>query len=98
MLEDKLLESIAATCAAHAAETDRGTFPTKNLEALAAAGLLGLVSAAEVGGKGLGLPAAVQVVERIARECGSTAKTPRAMPLVFLTGCVVERGQKEMSW
>lgn len=36
-------------------------------------GLLGLVSATAVGGKGLGLPAAAHVVERLARECGSTA-------------------------
>ncbi len=70
---EKLIETVAATCATHAAETDRGTFPAKNLELLASSGLLGLVSATEVGGKGLGLPAAVHVVERIARECGSTA-------------------------
>ena len=43
------------------------------LRAMGDAGLLGLVSATEVGGKGLGLPAASQVVGRIARECASTA-------------------------
>jgi len=66
-------ESIAAIAALHAAETDRGTFPAHTLRALADAGLLGLVSATEIGGKGLGLPAASHVVERLARECGSTA-------------------------
>jgi alkylation response protein AidB-like acyl-CoA dehydrogenase len=36
-------------------------------------GLLGLVSATSVGGKGESLAAAANVVERLARECGSTA-------------------------
>jgi alkylation response protein AidB-like acyl-CoA dehydrogenase len=66
-------EAIAATAAAHAVEVDGGKFPKQTIEALADAGMLGLVSATEVGGKGLGLPAAAHVVERIARECGSTA-------------------------
>jgi alkylation response protein AidB-like acyl-CoA dehydrogenase len=35
--------------------------------------LLGAVSAIEVGGLGLGLPGAARIVERIARECGSSA-------------------------
>ena len=70
---EQVIESIAPQIAAAAADTDRGTFPTKTIEALGAAGLLGLVSATDVGGKGLGLAAAAHVVERIARECGSTA-------------------------
>ena len=73
MLEQKL-ETVAAVVAANAVEVDRtAAFPTKNLEALASAGLLGLVSATNVGGQGKGLAEAVQVVERLARECGSTA-------------------------
>lgn len=57
-----------------AAEIDRtGQFPRAALDALGAAGLLGLVSATEVGGLGLGHRAAVGVVERLARECASTA-------------------------
>jgi alkylation response protein AidB-like acyl-CoA dehydrogenase len=36
-------------------------------------GLLGLVSAKAVGGAGLGLAEAAHIVERLARECGSTA-------------------------
>ncbi|HEY5926519.1 MAG TPA: acyl-CoA dehydrogenase family protein [Kofleriaceae bacterium] len=67
------LETIAATAAAHAAEVDRGTFPQATLRALGDAGLLGLVSATSVGGKGQGLAEAARVVERLARECGSTA-------------------------
>jgi alkylation response protein AidB-like acyl-CoA dehydrogenase len=70
---EKVLETIAATAAQHAADVDRGSFPTETLRAMGDAGLLGLVSATEVGGKGLGLPAASQAVERIARECASTA-------------------------
>src|SRR5262245_8094858 len=50
-----------------------GVFPKKSIDALRAAGLLGAVSAREVGGLGLGLPGAVTIVERLARECGSTA-------------------------
>jgi alkylation response protein AidB-like acyl-CoA dehydrogenase len=67
------LESIAAVAATHAAEVDRGAFPSKTLDALRSAGLLGLVSAAEVGGSGDGLAEASIVVERLARECGSSA-------------------------
>ncbi len=67
------LESIAAVAAAHAADVDRGEFPTETLRALGQAGMLGLVSATEVGGKGKSLAEARVVVERLARECGSTA-------------------------
>jgi len=70
---EKVIESLAPQIAAAAAETDRGVFPTKTIEALRTAGLLGLVSSPEVGGQGQGLAAAAHVVERIARECGSTA-------------------------
>jgi alkylation response protein AidB-like acyl-CoA dehydrogenase len=70
---EKIIEPIAATAAAHAAEVDRGAFPDATLRALGDAGLLGLVSAVEVGGKGIGLAAAAHIVERLARECASTA-------------------------
>jgi alkylation response protein AidB-like acyl-CoA dehydrogenase len=66
-------ETVAAIAAQHAAETDGGNFPKAALAALAETGLYGLVSATDVGGKGLGLREAAYVVERIARECGSTA-------------------------
>jgi len=52
---------------------DTGHFPTANIDALKAAGLLGLVSATEVGGEGLGPRAATDVVAELARHCGSTA-------------------------
>ncbi len=48
-------------------------FPEETIDALAAAGLLGVLSAREVGGLGLGPRAAAAVIERLARECGSSA-------------------------
>ena len=58
----------------HALETDRSArFPLAAIAALKEAGALGLVSAKEMGGLGLGLRDATRVVERLARECGSTA-------------------------
>lgn len=57
-----------------AAKVDQlGEFPGQAIEAMGDAGLLGLVSSAEVGGGGSGLPAATEVIERLAGACGSTA-------------------------
>ncbi|HEY3953153.1 MAG TPA: acyl-CoA dehydrogenase [Streptosporangiaceae bacterium] len=65
---------IGGVIAPQAAEVDRaGAFPRGNIEALAGAGLLGLVSSADVGGRGAGLAAAAHVTERLAGACGSTA-------------------------
>lgn len=58
-----------------AAVDDNGTFPEASLDALRQAGLFGILSATEVGGQGQGIGVAAQVVERAARECGSTAMT-----------------------
>ena len=56
------------------AEVDRnGAFPEKSIAALQSAGLLGAVSAAEVGGLALGPRGAAEIVRRVAQECGSTA-------------------------
>jgi alkylation response protein AidB-like acyl-CoA dehydrogenase len=49
------------------------TFPQAAIAALGEAGLLGLVSSKDLGGMGQGLRQATRVVERLARECGSTA-------------------------
>jgi len=55
-------------------EVDKNAaFPRAAMEALAKAGLLGLISAKEVGGMGEGMRAASAVVEKIAEVCGSTA-------------------------
>ncbi len=48
-------------------------FPRQAIGALGDAGFLGLISSKEVGGHGLGMDAASFVVQRIARECASTA-------------------------
>ena len=57
-----------------AAEIDQsGSFPRAAMDALSKGGLLGLISAPEVGGLGQGFRAATMVVERVGRECGSTA-------------------------
>ena len=70
----KLDEIIAATIAPAAPAVDRDAqFPRTGVDALGKAGLLGLVSSPDVGGMGLGLAEAAQVIERIAKACPSTA-------------------------
>jgi alkylation response protein AidB-like acyl-CoA dehydrogenase len=69
------LEPIATDVVAPAAvDIDAtGEYPRAALQALGKAGLLGLVSASDVGGLGHAHRAAALVVERLARECASTA-------------------------
>ena len=72
------IESLEQTCTQtigpDAEAVDRqGAFPERGLKALSAAGLMGAVSAPEVGGLGLGFRGAAAIVSRIAQECGSTA-------------------------
>ena len=67
-------ESVALVAREHALQVDlEGAFPTATVDAARQAGLLGLTSKTEVGGHGLGLRQAGQVIERVARECGSSA-------------------------
>ena len=71
---DTLEPIITDVIAPAAAQIDQtGVFPRAAIAALGEAGLLGLVSAPEAGELGQGHRAATQVVERIARECASTA-------------------------
>ena len=49
------------------------TFPRDAVKALGKAGLLGLTAAKDVGGMGLGLAEAAQVVEKTSSVCPSTA-------------------------
>ncbi len=57
-----------------APETDQtARFPRPVIDALAKAGLLGLVSSKDVGGMGLGLAEASHVVAKLAQTCPSTA-------------------------
>ncbi|MBL8683221.1 MAG: acyl-CoA/acyl-ACP dehydrogenase [Myxococcales bacterium] len=68
------LERVAKVAATHAHAVDQqGRFPEETVEALRAEGLLGLFSATSVGGKGGTLRHAARAVERIGRECGSSA-------------------------
>ncbi|MCY2958826.1 MAG: acyl-CoA/acyl-ACP dehydrogenase [Planctomycetota bacterium] len=68
------LEQVASVAREHAARVDaEGSFPTEVVAAARQHGLLALLSAKDVGGHGLGLRQAAEVVERIARECGSSA-------------------------
>jgi alkylation response protein AidB-like acyl-CoA dehydrogenase len=72
-LSDRL-ESVAAVAAEHAAAVDaEARFPSETVAALRAQGLLGLVSASAVGGGGASFRPAVEAVERVGRECGSSA-------------------------
>ncbi|TDC65846.1 acyl-CoA dehydrogenase [Actinomadura sp. GC306] len=71
---EALASVIDTVVAPGAAEVDRaGSYPRAGVEALGKAGLLGLLSAPEVGGAGAGLGAAAEVVQRLAGACGSTA-------------------------
>jgi alkylation response protein AidB-like acyl-CoA dehydrogenase len=68
---DRIAREIVAK---NAVELDQNAgFPDAAIAALGEAGLLGLVSSKDVGGMGQGLRQATRVVERLARECGSTA-------------------------
>ena len=69
------LEQICTeTIGPDAAHVDQqGAFPEQGLSALSAAGLMGAVSAPDVGGLGLGFRGAAAIVGRLAQECGSTA-------------------------
>ena len=70
----EVLEDICTSVVSQSApEVDReGAFPSQSVSALKEAGMLGAVSAPEVGGLGLGHRGAATIVERVARECGST--------------------------
>ena len=71
---DALAAVIDQVVAPAAADVDRdATFPDASIAALGDAGILGLVSAREVGGGGAGLDAAAAVIEQLAGACGSTA-------------------------
>lgn len=90
------VEKIASGVVARTAtEVDKtGTFPVASIDALRDAGLLGLISATDVGGMGQGPRAAAFVVERLARECGSTAMV---VCMHYAGAAVVERfGPREV--
>ena len=68
---EKLAKDLLAP---HADEIDRARrFPRENIQALGRSGLLGLVVPVEHGGAGAGIPEMVQILERMAQACPSTA-------------------------
>ncbi|QXV56950.1 acyl-CoA dehydrogenase family protein [Amycolatopsis sp. TNS106] len=69
------LESVISNVVApQAVETDRsGEFPRNSVEALGKAGILGLLSSADVGGGSGSLADGAVVIEKLASNCGSTA-------------------------
>jgi alkylation response protein AidB-like acyl-CoA dehydrogenase len=67
-------EAVAAVAGEHAVEVDTtASFPVATLAAARQHGLLGWLSSREVGGTAHGLRSAGEAVERLARECGSSA-------------------------
>src|SRR5262245_33659472 len=68
---EQITKDVIAPAAAEIDST--ALFPRNALTAMGETGLLGLISSKEVGGLGEGHRAAAKVVERIARECASTA-------------------------
>jgi len=71
---DALERVITDVVAPRAAATDaEGSFPRAAVDALGAAGLLGLTAGPDAGGGGGSLRDAAAVVERLAGVCGSTA-------------------------
>lgn len=76
--ESQVLEAVDTivreVVAARAAEVDgKSAFPAAAVAAFGEAGLLGLMASPDVGGLGHGPSVAARVIERVARECGSTA-------------------------
>ncbi len=68
------LDAVLPKIAEEAARVDRdAAFPEHTVRALGASGLLGLLTPVAHGGKGGSVPDAAVVVERIARQCGSSA-------------------------
>ncbi|MGE0142128.1 MAG: acyl-CoA dehydrogenase family protein [Planctomycetota bacterium] len=65
---------VALVCSEHALRVDQeAVFPRATVDAAKKAGLLGLLSSTEVGGKGGSLRDAAEVVETLAAACGSSA-------------------------
>ena len=74
-LRDEARELAEREIAPRAAEVDRTeAYPWANVEALTAAGFMGLTIPKEYGGPGLTCLDAVLVIEQVARVCGVTAR------------------------
>jgi isovaleryl-CoA dehydrogenase len=84
----RVVEGVVAPAAADVDRT--GRFPRANIDALGEAGMLGMLSATDVGGANRGLRATAEVIERLAGACGSTAMIVlmhyAAVPVIELHG------------
>ncbi len=76
-----------------------GAFPRAAIDALGAAGLLGLLSAPDVGGLGEGHRAATVVVEELAQHCASTAMVTMMhyCAVALVEACGSEAVRKEVA-
>ncbi len=82
-------DAVAAVAREHAVRVDaQAAFPTSTIDAAREHGLFGLISSADVGGRGLGLRQAAEVIERLARECGSSAMV---MTMHYSGAAVIEK-------
>jgi alkylation response protein AidB-like acyl-CoA dehydrogenase len=80
---------IAEVIEPNALAVDRdGAYPRAALDALGRAGLLGLISAKEVGGRGEGLRAAALVVEQVGAACASTGMV---LTMHYCAAAVIEQ-------
>jgi alkylation response protein AidB-like acyl-CoA dehydrogenase len=87
------LDRVVAAAASTAVAVDRdAAFPTATVDAAREAGLLGIISASDVGGHGLGIGAACHVVEAIARVCPTSAMV---MCMHYAGTAVVEKAGSE---
>ncbi|MCB9026741.1 MAG: acyl-CoA/acyl-ACP dehydrogenase [Bdellovibrionaceae bacterium] len=95
MNHNELNQIIETVVAKNAEKIDRESFyPKSALDALGKAGILGLISAKEMGGQGFGLREASQVVENLAKVCPSTAMVTM---MHFCGTVVIEKyGAKEL--
>ena len=68
----------------HAEEVDQSVVPRSHLDAIAAAGLLGVAAPVELGGGGHPVPVAREVIELLAGACGATwfVFTQHALPML----------------
>jgi alkylation response protein AidB-like acyl-CoA dehydrogenase len=81
-------ERVAEVASQNAIQVDeQAQFPTASIDAAREQGLLALLSSPESGGPGLGPRAAADVVERVARECASSAMV---LTMHYMGSAVIE--------
>lgn len=82
-------QAVAVVAREHAVRVDANAeFPQATIDSAREHGLFGLLSSTEVGGHGRGLRQAAEVIERLARECGSSAMV---MTMHYSGAAVIEK-------